>query len=229
MPKKPTATASVPKVAQRKITDYQPDPANPNAHSERGTQLLGDSLSTVGLGRSIVVDKNGVVLAGNSTQERAVDQGFEDAIEIESDGTRLIVVKRTDLDLSNDPEQKARKLTYYDNRGAEVGIRWDVEQLQAHVNEGLDLSRMFTEGEMEHLLSLQKAAAYSDELVGVRPDEKLDIFLNATIKQVVLMFTSEDFDSVVPRLAAARQQAGVETNSQLFMLMLEVYEHATST
>lgn len=228
MPKTPTQNGNNPKVVQRKITDYQPDPANPNAHSERGVQMLDDSLSIVGLGRSIVVDKNGVVLAGNSTQERAVDQGFEDAIEIESDGTRLIVVKRTDLDLNDDPDQKARKLTFYDNRAAELGIRWDIEQLQAQVDEGLDLSRMFTEGEMNHLLALQTSASYADELVGVRPDEKLDIFLNATIKQVVLMFTSEQFDEVIPRLAAARQQAGVETNSQLFMLMLEVYEHATS-
>ena len=215
-----------PKITRRKITDYRPDPQNPNAHSERGVQMLGDSLSTVGLGRSIVVDKNGIVLAGNSTQERAVDQGFEDAIEIESDGTRLTVVKRTDLDLNDDPDQKARKLTFYDNRTAELGIRWDIEQLQAQMDEGLDLSRMFTEGEMNHLLALQSATVYDDGERGLTPDERLDVFLNATIKQVVLMFTNEQFDEVIPRLAVARQQAGVETNTELFMEMLRLYENA---
>lgn len=102
----PKATA--PKVTPRKITDYQPDPANPNAHTERGTRVLSDSLSEVGLGRSIVVDRNGIVLAGNSTQERAVDNGFENAIEVETDGTQLVVVRRTDLDLQNDPDHRAR-------------------------------------------------------------------------------------------------------------------------
>lgn len=228
MPKKPAQSETAPKIAQRKITDYQPDPSNPNAHSERGVQMLGDSLSTVGLGRSIVVDKNGIVLAGNSTQERAVDQGFEDAIEIESDGTRLIVVKRTDLDLTNDPEQKARKLTFYDNRAGELGIRWDLEQLQQHVDEGVDLSKLFTEGELQHLLSLQAVASYDDAARGENPDERLDTFLNATIKQVVLMFSNEDFDKVIPRLATARERAGVETNTELFMLMLEAYEDATA-
>lgn len=223
MPTKPTAKS--PKVTASKITDYQPDPSNPNTHSERGVQMLGDSLSVVGLGRSIVVDKNGIVLAGNSTQERAVDQGFENAIEIESDGSQLIVVKRTDLDLSNDPEQRARKLTFYDNRTAELGIQWDIDQLEASMDEGVDLSRMFTEGELKHLLSLQTAEAYEDELSGKTPDERLDVFLNATIKQVVLMFTNEQFDAVIPRLAAARQREGVETNTELFLKMLEQYEN----
>lgn len=153
----PTKKPTAPKVTPRKITDYQPDPANPNAHNERGLQILDDSLSTVGLGRSIVVDKNGIVLAGNSTQERAVDQGFENAIEIESDGTELIVVKRKDLDLLNDTDNRARQLSYYDNRAAEAGIRWDVEQVQAHVDEGLDLSKLFNADEMDRLLAMTAA------------------------------------------------------------------------
>lgn len=152
MPKKPP-----PKVTSRKIADYQPDLSNPNAHNERGIQVLDNSLSAVGLGRSIVVDKNGIVLAGNSTQERAIDQGFEDAIEIESDGTQLIVVRRTDLDLSDDTGNRARQLSYYDNRAAETGIRWDVEQLQMHVDEGLDLSLIFNPDEMNRLLTMATA------------------------------------------------------------------------
>lgn len=156
MPKKPTTSS--PKVTARKITDYQPDPQNPNAHNERGIQVLDDSLSHVGLGRSIVVDRNGIVLAGNSTQERAVDQGFENAIEIESDGTQLIVVKRTDLDLSDDTGNRARQLSYYDNRSAETGIRWDIEQVQAHLNEGLDLAKLFNPEEMARLLEMNTAS-----------------------------------------------------------------------
>lgn len=145
--------AKEPKVSARKITDYRPDPANPNAHSERGVGVLSDSIASVGLGRSIVVDRNGIVLAGNSTQERAVDQGFEDAIEVETDGTRLVVVKRTDLDLQADDDNRARKLSYYDNRSAELGIQWDAEQLLTDINAGVDLSHLFTAGELDELLA----------------------------------------------------------------------------
>lgn len=216
---------NTPKIVQRKITDYRPDPANPNAHSERGVQILDNSLSAVGLGRSIVVDKNGIVLAGNSTQERAVDQGFEDAIEIETDGNQLIVVKRNDLDLLNDTDQRARNLTYYDNRSAEVGIRWDIERMEIDLQAGADLERMFTAGELNHLRALQQVEQMGEILNGETPDERLDTFLNATIKQVVLMFSNEQFDDVVARLAVARKQANVQTNTELFFILLEHYEN----
>lgn len=142
-----------PKVERRKIADYRPDPANPNKHSERGVSMLEDSLASVGLGRSIVVDKNGIVLAGNSTQERAIDQGFENAIEVESDGKSLIVVRRTDLNLLDDKDNRARKLSYYDNRSAELGIAWDADQLLADINAGVDLSHLFSTLELDELLA----------------------------------------------------------------------------
>lgn len=146
---------SEPRITRRKITDFQPDPANPNAHTERGIGMLEDSLAKVGLGRSIVVDRNGIVLAGNSTQERAVDQGFEDAIEVESDGTKLIVVKRTDLDLLNDKDNRARNLSYYDNRTAELGLAWSPEQLLSDMQTGVDLSKLWSADELAALLAGQ--------------------------------------------------------------------------
>lgn len=133
---------------KKKITDYTPDPANPNKHTERGVSMLENSMHETGLGRSIVVDKNGVIIAGNSTQERAVDLGFEDAIEVETDGKQLVVVKRTDLDLLSD-DQRARLLSYYDNRTSEVSLEWNPEQLLADVNAGLDLHKLFSELELQ--------------------------------------------------------------------------------
>jgi len=134
-----------------RVIDYHPDPSNPNKHTERGVKMLEDSLSRVGLGRSIVVDKNNYILAGNSTQERAVDQGFENAIEVETDGKQLIVVKRTDLDLLNDGE-RARLLSYFDNRTQEVSLDWDADQLLADLNAGVDLSALFGKDELAELL-----------------------------------------------------------------------------
>jgi site-specific DNA-methyltransferase (adenine-specific) len=139
-------------VKRTKITAYTPDPANPNRHTERGVAMLEDSIAKVGLGRSIVVDKNGIVLAGNSTQERAVDQGFEDAIEVETDGRQLVVVKRTDLDLMSDGD-KARLLSYYDNRSAVVGVDFDPERVLADLNAGVDFGGLFSNGELDALLA----------------------------------------------------------------------------
>jgi DNA modification methylase len=136
---------------RRKITDYTPDPSNANRGTERGLRLLDDSIGEVGLGRSIVVDKHGTIIGGNKTAERAVDRGFEDAIEVETDGQQLVVVKRTDLDLS-DGDDRARRLAYLDNRVGQLDLKWEPEQLLADLESGVDLSGMFSDDELEELL-----------------------------------------------------------------------------
>ncbi len=136
---------------RRKLTDYRPDPSNANQHSERGMSMLENSLSEVGLGRSIVTDKNGIILAGNATHERAVDQGFENAIEVETDGDELVVVKRRDLDLLNDPNYRARMLSVYDNRTAELSLTWTPEVLAQYKLEGVPVEKIWTPVELEQM------------------------------------------------------------------------------
>lgn len=141
---------SQPKVTRRKITDYLPDDHNANLGSERGLQMLEDSLQSVGVGRSLVVDANDKIPAGNKTLEAAVNAGIEDVIEIETDGKALIVHKRSDWNL-DDPQGAARKYAYLDNRVSEVSLTWDANVIAADVEAGVDLSGMFTELELQAL------------------------------------------------------------------------------
>jgi hypothetical protein len=134
-----------------RIADYTPDPENANIHTERGTRMLEDSIAQVGLGRSIVVDKNGVVIAGNATQERAIDQGFENAIEVETDGNELVVVRRNDLDLLNDPEHRARLASILDNRVSEVSLTWSPEVLDSYRLQGVPLDKAWTPVELAEI------------------------------------------------------------------------------
>lgn len=112
-----------------KITDLVPDPKNANLGTERGMALLDESLRTLGAGRSILVDKNGVVIAGNKTAQMAADIGLEDVILVPTDGRALVAVVRTDLDLESDP--KAVRLALADNRIAEADLAWSPEVLLA--------------------------------------------------------------------------------------------------
>jgi DNA modification methylase len=134
---------------KRKLTEYKPDPNNANQHSERGMSMLEDSLSQVGAGRSLVADKNDILLAGNGVQEVAHSMGFDEVIEVETDGDALIVHKRRDLDLLNDPDHKARKLSLYDNRVQEVSLTWKPEALEQYKLEGVPVERMWTPVELE--------------------------------------------------------------------------------
>jgi DNA modification methylase len=149
-----------------KLTDFTPDPNNANKGTQRGRGLLENSLQKLGAGRSVLADKNGVLIAGNKTLQTAVESGFENAIVVETDGTQLVVVKRTDLDLSTDA--KAKELAVADNRIGEISLEWDAEVLSA-LSEEFDLSSMFFEEELE---DLWKEWASPDQGLPLSPEEE---------------------------------------------------------
>lgn len=98
-----------------------------------------------------MVDKNGVILAGNRTAAAAESAGLsEEVVVIPSDGTKLIVVQRTDLDYS-DP--KAKELAVADNRTAELGLEWDPEVMKELSSiTDLDLKPYFSPDELNDIM-----------------------------------------------------------------------------
>jgi DNA modification methylase len=121
------------------------DPQNPNKGTDRGRAVLTDSLRRLGAGRSILVDKHGVAIAGNKTLEAARGLGVTKTILVPTTGQELVVVQRTDLDLASDAA--ARELAVADNRASELGLDWDVNVLATLLGERVDLSAFFTASE----------------------------------------------------------------------------------
>jgi hypothetical protein len=132
-------------VRQAKISDLTPDPNNANQGTERGGYMVRRSLEKLGAGRSVLIDKNGVLIAGNKTTEAAFELGLEDAIIVPTDGSKLVVVQRTDLDLSTDA--KAKELAIADNRASEVGLSWDNAVLES-LAQDVSLDDWFTAEDM---------------------------------------------------------------------------------
>jgi len=132
------------------IDKLTPDARNANQGTKRGLDLLDESLRQNGAGRSVLLDKHNRVIAGNKTVERAADVGIDDVVIVDSDGSKLVAVRRTDLDLETDP--RARQLAYADNRVAEVDLAWDPSQIAADLEAGLDLSGMFYPEELSAIL-----------------------------------------------------------------------------
>ena len=50
--------------------------------------MIADSLQVVGAARSIVIDEDGMVLAGNDTIEAAAEVGIEDSASLARRGTK---------------------------------------------------------------------------------------------------------------------------------------------
>lgn len=86
------------------------DDSNINKGNEYGMMLLGKSISETGMGRSLIADKNNILIGGNKTLEAAVAAGIEKVSIVETDGKEIIVVKRTDLDINSPAGIKAKIL-----------------------------------------------------------------------------------------------------------------------
>lgn len=117
-----------PKITRRKLEDYKPSPLNPNQHTERGLQVIEDSIHYNGAGRSGLVAKDGTFIAGHGTWEAMARAGIEEVIEVEADGHQWVIVRRNDLD-PDDPRSKA--LMIADNRASELDYAPDDELLGA--------------------------------------------------------------------------------------------------
>ena len=130
------------------LDSIQPDDRNANKGSERGTYMIRRSLEKLGAGRSILLDKNGRIIAGNKTAESAADVGLDDVIVVRTNGRQLVAVMREDLDL-DDPAGMARELAYADNRTGQVSLDWDAGVLAEDIAGGVDLSDWFHGFEIE--------------------------------------------------------------------------------
>lgn len=133
----------------RSLSDLTPDTINANRGTERGAGMLEDSLRQHGAGRSILVDRHGNVIAGNKTLDTAAQIGLEDVIVVPADGTRLVVVQRTDIDLDS-PEGRALALA--DNRTGELNLNWDAGSLIELSDLGVNLADFWHEDELNDLL-----------------------------------------------------------------------------
>jgi DNA modification methylase len=137
-------------VKTTKIKDLIPDNKNFNKGTEYGNSLIEKSLRKFGAGRSILIDKNNRIIAGNKTIENASAIGLEDLQIVESDGTKIIAVKRTDIDLDS---KAGRELALADNATAKANIDWDIETTFEVANEfGFDAGEWgIKEEEVEQL------------------------------------------------------------------------------
>lgn len=109
------------------ISDLRFDDKNFNQHTAKGMGLLEKSLQQFGGGRSILIDKNNNIIAGNGIVEAAGNIGLEDVQIVESDGKKLIAVKRTDIDINS---AEGREMALADNATAAEDLAWDNENIQ---------------------------------------------------------------------------------------------------
>jgi DNA modification methylase len=106
------------------IKDLKADHRNARKRTDRSASLIAESLKRFGAARSIVIDEDNRILAGNGTVEGAKAAGIQNIRVIETDGTEIIAVKRTGLS-----EDDKIGLALADNRTSDLSD-WDKDMLQ---------------------------------------------------------------------------------------------------
>lgn len=128
--------------------DLKPDPRNARKHTPRNLGQIERSIQSNGFGRSLLLAKDGTIIAGNATFDAAASAGLEDLIVVETDGTKVVAVKRTDVEPGS---QRFHELALADNRSAELA-EWDTDIL-AGLQDEIDLSQFFHDDELDDLLA----------------------------------------------------------------------------
>jgi hypothetical protein len=127
------------------IQDLKPDHKNARRRTDRSSSMIAESLKRFGAARSIVIDENGRVLAGNGTVEGAKAAGITKVRIIEAAGDELIAVQRTDL-----TEDEKIGLALADNRTSDLSD-WD-DRVLRQLAEEQDISSWFNQEDLNDLL-----------------------------------------------------------------------------
>ena len=159
------------KTYEVEIGQLIPDDKNFNRGTGEGREMIRRSLQEFGAGRSVLVDKDMRIIAGNKTHENADAANIKKVIVVETDGTELVAVKRTDVELDS---REGREMALADNATAKVNLEWDVDAMTEVSEEyGIDLDDWGVDFMMDEPVEKQKHGKLTDKFV-VPPFSVLD-------------------------------------------------------
>lgn len=151
------------------IADLIPDPKNARKRGPRAEGLLVASLQEVGAARSIVIDEDNRILAGNGTIQAAAEAGIENVQVVDADGETIIAVRRSGL-----TEAQKKRLALLDNRTGELA-EWDIEVL-ASLAQDVDIEDLWNENEFNRILGnldFDDPRAHWEGMPSGMPDEPM--------------------------------------------------------
>ena len=145
------------------IKDLKSDHKNARKRTDRSAELIKESLQRYGAARSIVIDEDNRILAGNGTIEGAKEAGIDRIRVIETDGDEVIAVRRTGL-----TEEQKVGLALADNRTADLS-EWDQEMLN-RLSQQHDISAFFSQDDLDGILEVEAEQLPPEDFAEVDDD-----------------------------------------------------------
>lgn len=133
------------------LAKFRPARKNANLHSQRGLGMLTRAMQRGGYVAPMTATADGEVIDGSARLEVAEEVfGGVEPLVIDHDGTRPIIMRRTDIPDADDP--RAVEIALEANRIAQVDLVWDSEVLAEIAAEGaVDLPLLWSPDELEAL------------------------------------------------------------------------------
>lgn len=126
----------------------KPSNRNTNKHTEKGMQLLGNSIDEVGVIESISVTKQGTIISGHARKEKFDEKGLVPK-EITLADNEYPVIVRNDIEDDTDTYYKAQILA---NTTAHQNYNLDIEDVVAVADEyGFELEELGIEIEEKEI------------------------------------------------------------------------------
>lgn len=141
--------------------DLKLDTRNYRKHSEENLRLIKKSINECGFARSVVIDNDNEIIAGNGVVS-SIDDNTNIKV-IETDGTDLVVIKRTDLSRN---DEKRDKLAILDNSTSDLS-EFDYDLLKEDFEE-----------DYLNSLGIELETLDSEELGGASITERESVSLN---------------------------------------------------
>lgn len=199
-------TAVSAKPAQAQLVDLgslRPDPKNARKRTERSAALIEGSLSEFGAARSIVIDEDGRILAGNGTVEAAASIGIEQVLVVPADGNTLVAVQRTDLN-----ERQKRRYAIADNRSSDLS-EWDAVNLADLVAEDpdLQLDSYFTDAELDRIMGdLQQDEEKEEQNGGSKGELEVKLTFEDTSDFDTFLDSLKQLSTALPAITTTEQR-----------------------
>lgn len=205
------------KIKTAPIDSISQDPANLRKHGERNIDAIVASLRKFGQQHPIVIDSKGIILSGNGRYMAAVKLGWHEIQVVESDLTG----------------SAATAYAIADNRTAELA-EWDTtalaETLRALQSEEFDTAAAgYSDGEIDALVEgLNIASETINPEQNQQPTNMIPGYENRNIKQIILLYETEQYGLIVDALGAYSDTHALASNSEAIAHLIEHNGYSTT-
>jgi serine protease inhibitor ecotin len=190
------------KVDYISITDVKPNPENPRLIKTEQLDKLKKSIQEFPEmleARPLVVDENNVVIGGNMRLRALTELGYD----------KVPVVKFDNLSTERKREFVVKdNVNYGDWNWDQLSTDWNLETVGEW---GLDLPNWVFDDAQEPEIDVDIM------------DAKLQKYIDAQIKKIILFFNATEYEEVITKLNVIMKKHNISTNTEAFIFLLSQF------